>query len=89
MRALRLRAGYEAGHACIWIEDPLLELTEARRAEIFDPRIQVDPRGGKTMRLNLGLALAWRVLHRMGADLSISQGSSGGSVFRLQLPAAP
>ncbi|HEX8705585.1 MAG TPA: response regulator [Myxococcaceae bacterium] len=87
--ALRLRAGYEAGHACIWIEDPLLELTEARRAEIFDPRIQADSRGGKTMRLNLGLALAWRVLHRMGADLSISQGSAGGSIFRLQLPAAP
>jgi DNA-binding response OmpR family regulator/signal transduction histidine kinase len=87
-RALRLRAGYEAGFACIWVEDPLLELTEALRAEIFDPRIQADARGGKTMRLNLGLALAWRVLHRMGADLTISQGSSGGSVFQLQLPAA-
>jgi DNA-binding response OmpR family regulator len=85
---VKLRAGYEAGHPCIWIEDPLLELTEARRAEIFDPRIQADPRSGKTMRLNLALALAWRVLHRMGADLTLSPGSEGGSVFRLQLPAA-
>jgi signal transduction histidine kinase len=87
-RALRLRAGYEAASPCIWIEDPLLELSETRRAEIFDPRIQADSRGGRTMRLNLGLALAWRLLRRMGADLAVSQGSSGGSVFRLLLPAA-
>jgi DNA-binding response OmpR family regulator len=87
-RALLLRAGYEAGRPCIWIEDPLLELSETRRAEIFDPRIQADSRGGRTMRLNLGLALAWRLLRRMGADLAVSQGGSGGSVFRLLLPAA-
>jgi CheY-like chemotaxis protein len=85
---LHIRAGYEAGHACIWVEDPVLELSESRRAEIFEPRIQADSRGGQTMRLNLALALAWRVLRRMGADLSLSPGSAGGSVFRLKLPAA-
>ncbi len=87
-RPLMLRAGHEAGRPCIWIEDPLLELSEARRAEIFDPRLQADSKSGRTMRLNLGLALAWRLLRRMGADLAVSQGSSGGSVFRLLLPAA-
>jgi CheY-like chemotaxis protein len=87
-RALLIRAGHEAGRPCIWIEDPRLELSDARRAEIFDPRIQADARGGRTMRLNVGLALAWRLLRRMGADLSVSQGNSGGSVFRLLLSAA-
>jgi signal transduction histidine kinase len=85
-RPLLLRAGHEAGRPCIWIEDPLLELSEARRAEIFDPRIQADSHGGRTMRLNLSLALAWRLLRGMGADLGVSQGGSGGSVFRLALP---
>ncbi len=85
---LGVRAGYEAGRPCIWLEDPLLELSEERRSEIFEPRIQVDARGGRTMRLNLELALAWQILRRMGADLSLSPGPAGGSVFRLILPSA-
>ncbi|WP_224249205.1 response regulator [Hyalangium gracile] len=85
---LAIRASYEAGRPVIRLEDPLLGLSEARRAEIFDPHIQVDSRAGHTMRLNFGLALAWRLLRRMGADLSVVPGTSGGSVFRLVLPAA-
>ncbi|MDY7226016.1 response regulator [Hyalangium rubrum] len=85
--ALVLRVGHEAGRPCIWLEDPLLELSEALRAELFDPRIQVDARRGRTMRLNLGLALAWRLLSRMGADLSVTPGAVRGTVFRLMLPA--
>jgi CheY-like chemotaxis protein len=83
-----VRAGYEAGHPVLRLEDPLLGLSEARRVEIFDPRIQADSRGGHTLRLNFGLALAWRVLRRMGADLTVTAGATGGSVFRLVLPAA-
>ncbi|WP_224363479.1 ATP-binding response regulator [Hyalangium versicolor] len=85
---LIIRAGYENGRPVVQIEDPLLGLSEARRAEIFDPHIQVDSRSGQTMRLNFGLALAWRLLRRMGADLKVSPGASGGSAFRLVLPAA-
>jgi DNA-binding response OmpR family regulator/signal transduction histidine kinase len=85
---LILRAGYESGRPVVQLEDPVLGLSEERRAEIFDPHIQVDSRAGHTMRLNFGLALAWRLLRRMGADLTVSSGASGGSVFRLMLPAA-
>lgn len=85
---VRIRSGYEAGRPFIQLEDPLLGLPEARRAEIFDPRIQADSRSGHTMRLNFGLALAWRLLRRMGADLTVTPGTSGGSVFQLLLPAA-
>jgi signal transduction histidine kinase len=84
---VRVNAGYEAGLPFIQLEDRLLELSDARRAEVFDPRIQVDSQGGHTMRLNFGLALAWRLLRRMGADLTVTPGASGGSVFRLVLPA--
>jgi DNA-binding response OmpR family regulator len=83
-----IRAGYEAGRPVLRLEDPLLALSEARRAEIFDPHIQADARRGDTMRLNIGLAMAWRLLRRMGADLTVSPGTSGGSVFRLVLLAA-
>lgn len=85
---LVLRAGYEGRRPVVQLEDPLLGLDEARRAEIFDPHIQVDSKAGHTMRLNFGLALAWRLLRRMGADLHVSPGTNGGSVFRLVLPAA-
>jgi DNA-binding response OmpR family regulator len=84
---LVIRASYEAGRPLILLEDPLLQLSEERRAEIFDPRIQADARSD-TMRLNFGLALAWRLLRRMGADLNVIPGASGGSVFRLLLLAA-
>lgn len=85
---LMLRAGYESGRPVVQLEDPVLGLSVARRAEIFDPHIQVDSRAGHTMRLNFGLALAWRLLRRMGADLTVSPGASGGSIFRLVLPVA-
>jgi K+-sensing histidine kinase KdpD len=85
---VRIRAGYAAGSPFIQLEDPLFALSKARRAELFDPRIQADSRSGHTMRLNFGLALAWRLLRRMGADLTVSQGASGGSIFRLMLPVA-
>jgi signal transduction histidine kinase len=85
---LVIRASYEAGRPVMLLEDPLLELTEVRRAEIFDPHIHADARGGHTMRLDFGLAMAWRLLRRMGADLTVSAGTSGGSAFRLALPAA-
>jgi K+-sensing histidine kinase KdpD len=83
-----IRAGYEAGCPVVQLEDRLLELSEARRAELFDPHIQADSRDGRTMRLNLHLALAWWLLRRMDADLTVSSGDSGGSVFRLVLPVA-
>jgi CheY-like chemotaxis protein len=83
-----IRAGAQAGRPFIRIEDPLLELSEARRSEIFDPRIQEDSRAGHTMRLNLGLALAWRLLRRMGADLTVARSGSGGSIFLVVLPSA-
>jgi K+-sensing histidine kinase KdpD len=83
-----IHAGYEAGRPVMQLEDPLLSLSEARRAEIFDPHIQADSQKGHTMRLNFGLAMAWRLLRRMGADLTVLPGASGGSVFRLVLPAA-
>jgi signal transduction histidine kinase len=85
---VKIHAGYHAGRPFIQMEDPLFELSEERRAEIFDPRIQADSRSGHTMRLNFGLALAWRLLRRMGADLTVSPGEPAGSIFRLVLPVA-
>ncbi len=85
---VKIHAGYEAGRPFIQMEDPLFVLSEDRRAEIFDPHIQADSRSGHTMRLNFGLALAWRLLRRMGADLTVSPGTPAGSIFRLLLPVA-
>ncbi|EAU63973.1 response regulator [Stigmatella aurantiaca] len=87
--AVVLRADYDKNRPVIWLEDPLLVLTEERRSDIFDARIQEDSHGGRTMRLNLSLALAYQVLRRMGADLAVLPAASGGSVFRLLLPASP
>jgi CheY-like chemotaxis protein len=83
-----LRAGHDKDRPVIWLEDPLLVLSEERRSDIFDARIQEDSHGGRTMRLNLSLALAYQILRRMGADLAVLPAASGGSVFRLLLPVA-
>ena len=85
---LRVLAGYDGGRPIIHLEDPLLTLTDARRAELFDPRIEADSQSGLTLRLNFSLALAWRLLRRMGADLTVSPRTPGGSVLRLVLPAS-
>jgi CheY-like chemotaxis protein/signal transduction histidine kinase len=76
------------GRARISITDPILHLSEEERQRLFDPRIEVDTRYGRTMRLNIALTLSGQLLHRNGAEISIIGRRDEGTVFQILLPEA-
>src|SRR5262245_51021060 len=79
----------EQGRPCIAIVDRTLTLSEDERRRCFDPRVEVDTRHGRTMRLNIALALSFQLLHRNGAELSVVADPDGGTAFRVLLPSSP
>ncbi|WP_224373011.1 response regulator [Hyalangium versicolor] len=83
--ALRVRTTWEGTQPAVIFQDETLTLTEAERHGIFDPRVELD-REGRTMRLNLALALSYQVLRRGGAEVSTAQEPGQGLTLRVLLP---
>jgi DNA-binding response OmpR family regulator len=83
-----IRIKTEAGRPCIEISDPRLKLSEDERLRIFDPRIDVNTREGRTMRMEIGLAIAHQILQRSDAEMSVHPGKTGGTTFRIFLAPA-
>jgi len=78
----------EAGRPCIRLSDPSLRLSEKERLRIFDPRIDVNIRQGRTMRMNVGLAVARQILVRNEAELVVHSDALTGSTFQILLKEA-
>jgi hypothetical protein len=60
-----------------------LVLTEEEQRRIFDPRVELDS-GGRTMRLNISLALTYQMLRRNDAEVSTQFEPGHGILFRVQ-----
>jgi two-component system, OmpR family, sensor histidine kinase RstB len=83
---LRLRVWVEADHPVLEIAADGLRLSPEDRARLFEPRIDVDCRHGRSMRLDLGLALAHHLLSRNGARVWVESDGETGVRFRVALP---
>ncbi|WP_224243369.1 response regulator [Hyalangium gracile] len=83
--ALKVLTTLEGTQPVVLFQDETLVLTEDERHRIFDPSVELD-RGGRTMRLNLALALSYQVLRRGGAEVSTSFESGRGLTLRVLLP---
>lgn len=86
--AVHLTVREEAGRPLLLISDASLHLSPEERGRLFDPRVEVDTRQGRTMRLNLSLALAHQLLSRNGAQISVEGSERDGVRFLITLPAA-
>jgi C4-dicarboxylate-specific signal transduction histidine kinase len=84
--SLGVRLSEEAGASAVVIADDELILSSEDRTRLFDPRIEVDAHTGRTMRLNIGLALAHQMLSRNGAEIALGITASGGTELRIVLP---
>ena len=82
---ISLRVGLEGGRPAIVIVDDAVTLSEEERRRLFDPRVEVDSRQGRTMRLNLSLALAHAMLARNGAAVFVEAPGDRGVRFRIVL----
>ena len=83
-----IRVKTEAGRPCILVTDPTLQLSEEKRLRMFDPRIDVNIRQGRTMRMNIGLAMSRQILLRNDAELTVQSHELRGSTFKVLLESA-
>jgi len=73
------------GRAVIEVEDTGEGIDPAVRERIFEPFFTT--KGGRGH--GLGLAICWSIINRMGGTIDIRPGAECGTVFVLDLPAAP
>ena len=85
---LRISARSDNTVAHLCIADEGLKLTEEEMRRLFDPRIEVLAARSRTMRLNIALALAYRLLNRSGGHLLV-QSEGNGTAFDVVVPGAP
>ena len=87
-RRIRISGRCGNGLTHIHIADEGLELSAEEMRRLFDPRIEVDAKVSRTMRLNIALALAYRLLQRNGGQLLVHKEGTG-TAFDVVLPTAP
>ncbi|SET76581.1 response regulator [Stigmatella erecta] len=83
-RTLVIQTGTSEGKPWLSILNRDLVLTEEEQRRIFDPRVELDS-GGRTMRLNISLALTYQMLRRNDAEVSTQFEPGRGILFRVQL----
>jgi DNA-binding response OmpR family regulator/signal transduction histidine kinase len=84
---LWISARSDNGVTHIRIADEGLKLSPEEMRRLFDPRIEVQATTSRTMRLNIALALAYRLLHRSGGQLLV-QKEGAGTAFDVVVPTA-
>ena len=80
MPSITIRVRSNGKGPCITLADPTLELSQEEQIRIFDPRIDVESKG-RTMRLDIGLTLAYQLFQRNGGNISIVPNTIGGIIF--------
>jgi CheY-like chemotaxis protein len=85
---LTLRTTSVGGTPTVILTDETLVLSEEERQRIFDPRVEVDS-GGRTMRLNIALALTYQMLRRNGAEVTTTIEDHYGITFTIRLTPLP
>lgn len=86
-RSVIIRAHQENGRVCVVLSERSLLFSIEERRRIFDPRMDIDTRKGRTLRLNLALSFAYQMLRRNKAEISVGPEESPGLTFRILLPA--
>jgi hypothetical protein len=85
--ATTIHTDVRAGRPCLVMSDPDAIVSAVECRGMFDPRVRVDTRDGRTMRLDLGLALGYQHLLHGGAEISFDVQDRGLAV-RFSLVAA-
>jgi signal transduction histidine kinase len=79
---LRIGASTDNGHVAIDVADSGSGVDAATLDRVFDPFFTTRPSG-----TGLGLAIVSRIVEAHGGDVSLRNGSSGGAVVTVRLPA--
>jgi signal transduction histidine kinase len=73
------------GCPSICVQDEGLQLAEKERSRLFDPKLELDAAQSQSIRLDIGLALAFQLVQRSGGALEVGPSPRGGTVFRMRL----
>jgi hypothetical protein len=85
--AMTIHTEVRAGRPCLVVSDPDAIVSAVECRGMFDPRVRVDTRGGRTLRLDLDLALGYQHLLHGGAEISFDAGDHGLAVWFSLVPA--
>ncbi len=83
--SINLAVTHDARFIRLSVIDTTLLLTPEEIHRFFDPRIEVDTTRGRTMRLNLCLALSYQLVQRHGGQMTLRP-TTQGTQFDLVLP---
>jgi CheY-like chemotaxis protein len=78
----------DTGRIRLVISQDRLTLTADELRRLFDPRLEVNTTRGRVLRLNIELAIAYRLLCRGGARIAVHS-QNPGVRFDIDMPAAP
>lgn len=79
---VELRAAVEDGGLAVRVEDHGAGISPANRERLFRPFFTTKPRGN-----GLGLAVSRKIVREHGGQIDALPGATGGSIFRVLLPA--
>lgn len=86
---LDLAVDTREGSPCLVISYKTLKLTDTQRQSLFDPHLKVDASDGRTVRLDIELAMAHQILRRNGAHIWLDPKTKGkGLKLRIVFPSA-
>ena len=81
-----VRAAQQDGRVAIEVQDSGAGVSDAFRSQLFEPFRREDPDAGGGV--GLGLAIAHRLVERMGGAIGVESHRGQGSTFRITFPAA-
>lgn len=70
--------------AAVRIVDASLEMPLSERGSLFEPRLVVNVDRGRQLRFDVGLALAYQLLARNNARITVADGADGGLAFHVR-----
>ncbi len=87
--SVTLRAGFETGYLTFEVADTGVGIPAGETGRIFEPFQRMEAAGQRAGGCGLGLAIAKRLIERMGGMIAVESTPAQGSRFRLRIPAAP
>lgn len=85
----KISLGYtlpDASHACFWVRDNGIGLTDEDQARLFTPFTKLDQVRAKGH--GLGLSIVWRIIEKLNGQVGIKSSPGEGSTFWFTLPLA-
>ncbi len=85
---VRLALAHDGDHVSLKVEDSGLGMTDAQRAQLFQPFNRLGREGTSIRGAGIGLAITQQILRAMDGEIEVRSEHGVGTTFKVLLPAA-